>query len=285
MGKDKWWTFFIKGLLMGICDVVPGISGGTIAFITGIYERLMTAIAHTFALCKESIVWLRKRKNKPLRKAIKQADMPFLGILFAGILVALLLGSRGILYLLDNHFAYTISFFLGLIVASAVSITHHIKERSLGHTITFIIGVLVGVSFLFYAPLAIIPSTPYLFMAGFLAVSALFLPGISGSFILLLLGIYEYVLGLIRNIFTNLLEILVFVLGAVLGAYVISKIVKWLFAKHKARTLYGLLGLVIGSLGVPIKRLLVAGIPNQLVALLFALIGLVIVMLLGNKKT
>ena len=280
MASDPWWKTFSKGVAMGLCDVVPGVSGGTIAFITGIYERLMEAIANTFALPRALLTWTRNKKQGPLKEALKRADLGFLAAVFGGVLTAIIIGSRGILYLMEHHFTYTISFFVGLIAASALSITKHLKEKSTANTATLIIGIALGVSFLLYAPASITPSIPYLFMSGFLAVAALFLPGISGSFILLLLGVYEYVLGLVHDALKVPLRVLTFILGALLGAYLISKAIRWLFKWDEPKTLHGLLGLVIGSLSIPIQRLITAGIPNGWLAALFIMAGFVVVVLI-----
>ena len=255
------FNIFLKGLLMGICDLIPGISGGTIAFITGIYERLMKAI------------------NDVLK--FKFNDLKFLIILFLGIGIAILLGSRVMSFLLDNYFILLISFFMGLILASGIKIIKMNKVKEKKDYIFILIGFIIGISLMFLVPINLTPSVVYIFLGGFLAISAMFLPGISGSFILLIMGIYTYMIDVLTNF--KIKEIIIFMLGALAGAYVISKLVMFLFKKNKSNVLFFLSGLVIGSLSVPINMLLAYNIlflEFILMSILF-LFGLLIVYLLN----
>lgn len=245
---------FAKGLVMGACDLVPGVSGGTIAFITGIYERLIRAVKNlSWGLLREAITHWKHPKG--LADCLKRADIPFLIVLGTGIGTAILLGSRGIAYLLEHHTSATLSFFIGLILASTNTIIRHIKWTRTA-AITSLAGLLAGIIIAFLSPTSIIPTLPYLTLSGFLAISAMFLPGISGSFILLILGVYEYLLNSLHEI--NIAAIASFMLGAGIGVLAISRAITWLFNKNKNATLSTLLGLVIGSLGVPLKHALPA---------------------------
>ncbi|MBW2981802.1 DUF368 domain-containing protein [Candidatus Woesearchaeota archaeon] len=264
---------------MGICDVIPGISGGTIAFITGIYSRLINAVkGFSPQLVIDFFNYIFRKDKKYFLEDIKRLDLGFLIILAAGIFTAIFLGSKIVIFLLENYFMYTISFFIGLILASSKSIydkieTHHKKNRLFG-----LIGLLTGISFAFLIPVDIVPNLPYVFLGGFLAISAMFLPGISGAFILLILGLYEFMLNVLHNLLDNILIFIVFGIGALLGMFAISRIVSFLFRKDRCKTLYILLGLVIGALSIPIRNIFLNGswdILNIIVAFLFLLLGLI----------
>jgi putative membrane protein len=253
---------FLKGILMGICDVIPGISGGTIAFITGIYERLINAVkAFSPQLVMSLFTYIAKRDKKnlnELKKNFLKQDLGFLIVLGAGIGTAILLGARFLEYLLENYFVYTISFFMGLIIASSIIIFenieknhHHLKNVAFG-----LIGLIIGIILVFIVPAKIEPSLLYIFMAGFFAISAMFLPGLSGAFILLILGVYEFMLSVLHHIKEKFSYFLVFGVGAAAGAMVISRVISFLFKKDKNKTLYFLLGLVLGCLSIPIKRII-----------------------------
>ena len=251
---------FLKGGLMGICDLIPGISGGTIAFITGIYTRLINAVkGFSLKLIWDIFMYRIDKKEKRLnnlKQDIKKLDLGFLFVLFLGIGLAILVGSRIIKYLLTNYIVYTLSFFIGLILVSSIIIFGEIQKKKDRKNLLFgILGLIFGICFVFLIPVNINPSLFYVFFGGFLAVSAMFLPGISGAFILLIMGLYEFILNVLHDIPGNISYFLVFILGAVFGAFSISRLVSFLFKKDKCKTLYFLLGLVIGALGVPLKRI------------------------------
>ena len=253
---------------MGICDLIPGISGGTIAFITGIYERLINAIkGFNFRLLVD------------FKKEYKKLDLGFLIVLFAGIIFSILLGSRIIENLLEDHYAKTISFFVGLILASSFVIYESIREHGFMNYLYCFAGFVIGVALVFLNPASISVSTGYLFVGGFFAIGAMFLPGISGSFILLIMGLYEPIIGMLRDISGNWQQLAVFILGMILGAFVISRIISYLFKVDKNKTLYFLLGLVIGALGVPVMKIYEVGILDPFLFVLGSLAVLIIVRL------
>lgn len=216
---------------MGFCDLIPGISGGTIAFITGIYERLIKAISNVLKF--------------------KFTDFKFLLTLFTGMFIAIFLGSHLMHYLLEDYYKFTISFFIGLILASGIKIIQKNKINSKKDFLFLFIGLIIGLLLIFIVPLNLVPSLYYIFFAGFLAISAMFLPGISGSFILLIMGVYSYMIDVLKLI--KIKEIIVFMLGALAGAFFISKLVSYLFKINKKNVLLFLSGLVFGSLSVPIN--------------------------------
>ena len=280
---------FLKGFLMGICDLIPGISGGTIAFITGIYIRLINAvkgISPKLFYDFFSSMAGRKGSKKRLKKDIEKLDFVFLLVLLLGITTALLVGSRAIKFLLDNYFSYTIAFFVGLILASSKIIFNEIKNHKIKNIIFGVFGLIIGIIIAMLVPLTIeSPSLYYVFLGGFLAVSAMFLPGISGAFILLIMGIYGFMINVLHNILDNVSPLLIFILGAILGALVISRVISFLFEKDKCKTLYVLLGLVIGSLSVPIKRIFAASLElNIFIILSFVILGALLVIIINSLR-
>ncbi len=242
---------------MGICDLIPGISGGTIAFITGIYLRLINAVkSFSFKLIYDLFKFLiGKGRYKDLREDIKKLDLGFLIVLLLGIFSAIFLGSRIIKFLLDNYFSYTLCFFIGLILVSCFIIFENIKNHNWKNILLGVLGFFAGVLFCLLAPVNVVPSLKYVFIGGFFAISAMFLPGISGAFILLIMGLYEFMINVLHNLSSNLNYFIMFVLGAGLGALIISRTISFLFRKDKCKTLYFLLGLVIGALGIPLKKI------------------------------
>jgi|TARA_Y100000310_G_scaffold336554_1_gene421430 putative membrane protein len=245
---------YLKGMLMGICDIIPGISGGTIAFITGIYARLINAVKSFSPSLILDLFQYPKNKGK-LIESIKKLDLIFLITLVAGIGTAFLIMSRVISFLLDRYFAFTISFFIGLILASSTVIYKKIENHKPKNILFGFVGFGAGILLSVLSPVSIVPGLFYVFIGGFLAISAMFLPGISGAFILLVLGIYEFMLKVLYDPFSNFYYLLVFILGAGLGAFTISRIISFLFRKDRCKTLYVLLGLVVGSLSIPLRRI------------------------------
>lgn len=297
MAKDRTFFFyiFLKGMLMGICDIIPGISGGTIAFITGIYERLINAIRGlslkmVIDFARANVNFLRRPTTDNfmnIADIIKGYDLIFLGILLGGITTSLLLTSRIMAFLLDNYFAYTISFFIGLIIASSKIIFDNIRDHKIENILFGIIGLLLGISLLMVTPLSITPNLPYLLICGLLGTSAMFLPGISGAFILLILGVYEFMVKALHNPIHNLLSISAFMIGVIIGAFLISRIISFLFKKDRCKTLYLLLGLVIGALSIPVRKVVettILDIHNILISIFFIIIGGIIAAKVGSLQ-
>ena len=248
---------FLKGFLMGVCDLIPGVSGGTVAFITGIYTRLIDAVKSfspklIYDLCAYPI----HRNRGSLKEDIKKLDLLFLLVLILGICSALLAGSRIIKLLLRDYFSYTLSFFIGLIMASSKTIFNHIEDHGMKNVSFGFLGLALGLMLSILVPLTVNPTLGHVFVGGFFAVSAMFLPGISGAFILLIMGLYEFMINVLNDIPNNLSYFLLFITGALLGAFSTSRIVSFLFKKNKCRTLYALLGLVVGALSAPLKKIL-----------------------------
>lgn len=250
---------FLKGLLMGVCDIIPGISGGTIAFTTGIYERLLHAVkSFSPKVVKDVALWVTNRNathTQELIKDFRQMDVGFLSVLFLGISIALMLMSHIVGYLLEHYFAYLMAFFIGLILSSSKILFDHIVNHKKENILFGFMGIACGLSLLLFVPAIVNPSPLYLFMSGFLAISAMFLPGISGAFILLILGVYEHLVLALHDVVGNIRDIFFFILGAILGAFTISRLILFLFSRYRCETLYLLLGLVLGSLSIPLQQI------------------------------
>ncbi|MFT6463348.1 MAG: putative membrane protein [Halopseudomonas sp.] len=233
-------VIFLKGMAMGAADVVPGVSGGTIAFISGIYDRLLAAIS---ACTPAKLIWLLKGRFRETWQAI---DGAFLFTLLAGILTSIASLARLISYLLDNHPELIWSFFFGLILVSVVLICKQIKRWNIWTVGVLVLGAVFAYLITVAAPLQW-PATPLMiFIAGSIAICAMILPGISGSFILLLLGLYAVVLGAVKDF--NLSLISVFALGCIAGLLSFSRLLSWLLEQARNMTLAFLTGLLVGSL-------------------------------------
>ncbi len=273
---------------MGVCDLIPGISGGTVAFITGIYTRLINAVkSFSPRLIYDIVTYPINRKSDRLKEDIKKLDLIFLLILMLGIMSALLIGSRIIKFLLREYIAYTLSFFIGLILASSKTIFEHIENHNIKNILFCLLGLILGLLSSMLVPLIVEPSLGYVLLGGFCAVNAMFLPGISGAFILLIMGLYEFMINVLNNIRNNISYFLVFTAGAMLGAFTISRIISFLFKKNKCRTLYTLLGLVIGALATPVKKIIETTsfqMSYVLIMVFWCLLGASLVVLMGSYK-
>ena len=229
-----------KGVAMGAADVVPGVSGGTIALLTGIYPRLIDAIT---GLNIQSIKLLFKGQIKEFWKAL---DGNFILPLLVGIIFAFAILAHPIKYVIANHPIPTWSFFFGLIIAAAVLIIQHIPNKKLTNIIWIIPGIVFG---FWIGSMSSIPfpnSQVAILIAGMLAICAMILPGISGSFILVLLGMYETLLTAVKELQFSV--IIIFITGAILGLIIFSRIIKSILNKFYNATLFFLSGLMIGSL-------------------------------------
>ena len=231
----------LKGMAMGAADVVPGVSGGTIAFISGIYEELLNSISSfNFSLLKV----FRKEGFKQVWNSV---NGPFLLALFIGISISVLSLAKLIATLLENHPIVIWSFFFGLVLASIIYIGKQITRWTIGSVLCLIFGGILAFYITTLNPMVSENSSPwFLFLAGMIAICAMILPGISGSFILVLLGAYKPVLNALNT--RDFFNIIIFMFGAVLGLLTFSRILKWLFFTYKNYTLATLTGFIIGSL-------------------------------------
>jgi putative membrane protein len=231
----------LKGMAMGAADVVPGVSGGTIAFISGIYEELLNSISNfNFSL-------INVFKNEGFKSVWIKVNGNFLVSLFVGILISVLSLAKLIESMLENHPIVIWSFFFGLVLASIIYIGKQITKRTKGSVLCLILGAILAFYITTLNPMVSANSSPwFLFLAGMIAICAMILPGISGSFILVLLGAYKPVLNALNT--KDFVSIIIFLVGAVLGLLSFSRILKWLFSTYKNYTLATLTGFIIGSL-------------------------------------
>jgi putative membrane protein len=230
-----------KGMAMGAADVVPGVSGGTIAFISGIYEELLGSISNV------NLKLFNTLKKEGLKVAWKQVNGNFLLSLFLGIFISVVTLAKAIKYLLENEPILLWSFFFGLVLASIIYVAKQITKWNFISVLLLLLS-----SFLAYYVTTLNPlvnensSLLFLFLAGVIAICAMILPGISGAFILVLLGAYKTILTAVDD--RDLKTIATVGLGAIVGLLSFSKILKWLFSNYKNYTLAALTGFIIGSL-------------------------------------
>lgn len=231
---------FLKGVAMGSADVVPGVSGGTIAFVTGIYDQLLGSIRNidTHAL--------RLLLKEGPAAAWAYINGSFLVVLGSGILLALLTLAKGIHFLLLNYPIWLWAFFFGLIVASIVHVGREIRGRDLPTLLLLLAGTLIAAWISSAAPTSVEPTPLVVFLAGSVAICAMILPGISGSFILLLMGLYEPILGALKSL--DLVIMGTFAGGAVLGLMAFSRLLSWMLEHQRNATFAVLTGFMIGSL-------------------------------------
>lgn len=230
----------LKGLAMGAADAVPGVSGGTIAFISGIYEELISTIGNV------DISLLKTLKNQGFIAFWKQLNGNFILALLIGIVISFVSFMKLAKYLIEYHPVLIWSFFFGLIVASIFIVGKQIKTWTLSSIIALIVGTFLAY-YITTLPLLASNNHPvFLVLAGAIAICAMILPGISGSFILLILGAYKTLSDAIHDI--DIKKIALFVLGAIVGLLSFSKILKWLFKNYHNTTLAALTGFIFGSL-------------------------------------
>lgn len=233
-------SLFFKGVAMGAADVVPGVSGGTIAFITGIYEELILSIKSVNGVA------VKKLFKEGAGSFWRHINGTFLLVLISGILVSIASLARGITYLLQNYPILVWAFFFGLIVGSV----WYVARRMQSWTLTAIIMGAIGAGVAYFITVTVPAETTdalwYVFVSGFIAICAMILPGISGSFILLLLGQYEYILTSVKEF--KLSVIITFAVGCVAGLLSFSHLIAWLFKKYHDATIALLAGFMLGSL-------------------------------------
>lgn len=238
----EYLPIFVKGLLMGICDIIPGVSGGTVAFITGIYGRLISAIAHVSPLIiRDLIRW----DLEAFKTRLEEMDVIFLIVLAAGIGSAFLLASRVMLWLLQEYPVLTNGFFLGLILASSVLLFAPLPGRYPGSFIFLIVGIILGLGIVMINPAALGHSYPILFLTGFIALCAMILPGISGAYITLLMNQYEYMLHAIKTL--ALPDIGAYLAGGIIGILTFTRLLKYLLKYYHDLIVAILTGLMLGS--------------------------------------
>ena len=270
---------FLRGFLMGASDIMPGISGGTIALITGIYDKLIASISNIKFLFLKPLLKadLKGFKNQ----LFEEVDFEFFIPLGLGVVLAMILMAGVINFLLGSYAGYTYSFFAGLILASIYILYKQLDALNIMAIMTTIIFAVLAYLFVGLNPLQASHSLPVLFISGFTAICAMLLPGISGSSLLLLLGQYEYMIDVLHRI--SLVEIIVFVAGAVCGFMIMSRIIKYLLENHKQLTVAALIGIMLGSLRVPMQNIVMGDLFSLIICLVIGIIGMLIVLFVDTK--
>ncbi len=239
---------FLRGVLMGAADIVPGVSGGTVAFVTGIYDTLLGSI-RAFDLAFLSLLWRRDFTG-----AWQHVNGPFLLALLLGIGTSIFSLARLISWTLENYPVPLWAFFFGLILASAAVLLRQVENWNFPRFLSLLVGA-GAAGLIAFSPVASIDlGLVGVFLSGFLAICAMILPGISGSFILVLLGMYGTVLTAVKSL--DLLFLLVFILGCGTGLLCFSRLLHWLLHRFHQATMALLTGFLFGSLIIvwPWKR-------------------------------
>ena len=232
---------FFKGIFMGIADAIPGVSGGTIALLLGIYEELIHTIS---SLNFEQILYLRKNGFKSFWSKINGG---FLFSLLLGIGVSLISFVKISASLLDKYPLFVWSFFLGLIIATVYVIYKLIEKLNFRNILFVLITIMATLLLSSFSTIEINNiGLLYILFCGIIASSAMILPGISGSLILVILGVYTFLINALNNL--DILIIIVFILGAIIGLLGFSRVLKYLFNNYRNITYSIMLGLVIGSI-------------------------------------
>ncbi|WP_299796419.1 DUF368 domain-containing protein [uncultured Shewanella sp.] len=237
----KYLLVYLKGMAMGAADVVPGVSGGTIAFITGILDTLLESIRRI------NPTLIKVVKEQGLKGAFMHINGPFLVCVFGGILTSILTLAKLITYLLATYPIPVWSFFFGLIVISVVHMLKQVKRFSVLRLMIFAAGVFFAWGITMLNPISMEMTYLNVFIGGSIAICAMLLPGISGSFILLLLGLYTSVLGAVKSL--DLVILAIFASGCVAGLLTFSHLLSALLRKYHDATLIFLTGLMLGTLG------------------------------------
>ncbi|MFC5973303.1 DUF368 domain-containing protein [Halomarina salina] len=274
MSVRAYLGVYLRGIAMGAADAVPGVSGGTIALITGIYERLVTAITELDPRALALLPGVTRAAGRTrLRERLVEMDIPFLMALGLGIVTALVSVARIVEYAQEHAPALMFAFFLGLIAASAVVLRDEIDLGSWGRVLAGLAGFALAVVAAVEVGTALPNSLPVLFVVGAIAISAMILPGISGSLILLLLGQYTYLTGTLSAFTDRLLDVarggsldtlvepgtvvVTFCLGAVVGLLSVAHAVKYALTHYRRATLTFLVALMVGALYYPAEQVLV----------------------------
>jgi len=241
--KTNYIALFVKGIAMGTANVIPGVSGGTIALITGIYERLINAIKSFNIKALKLLVQFK------FKEFAAHTDLQFLVPLMLGLVFAVLSLAKLFAYLFTDYPVYIWAYFFGLVLASVYFVGKTVESWNSIAVFSFIIGAGIAIAVSIMHPAAENSSPFYVFLNGIIAIVSMILPGLSGSFVLILLGNYQLIaINAINNF--DLSIIIPFALGAGIGLVVFSHFLSWLFKSYKNQTIALLTGFILGSLGV-----------------------------------
>ena len=231
----------LKGFAMGAANVIPGVSGGTIALLTGIFNELIDSLNAIMSISTWKL--LIKGNFKEFWKTINGTFLLWLAI---GVIISVFSLAKLMEYVLAHHPVQTWAFFFGLIVVSAVFLLYDIKDWKGSDVIWLVLGVALGAFICLMSPTETTSDLWFIAVCGAIAICTMILPGISGSFILVLFGKYEYIMKAVSEL--NIPVLLVFALGCVIGIVAFSKFLHWLIGKYEKQTLLVLIGFTIGAL-------------------------------------
>ncbi len=287
----------LKGLCMGSADVIPGVSGGTMALITGIYEDLLAAIKSI------NMTALKKLLSGDVKGALALVHLRFLFFLFLGIGTAILSFARLMNFLINHYPVFTWSLFFGLIVASILVVGRKVNPWNVSTGLSFLAGTVAAWLIVGLIPVSTPEDLWFIFVSGFIAICAMLLPGLSGAFILLIIGKYEFLTATLKNPFlpANAAVIIVYCAGTAVGILCFSRVLKWLLDNWHNTTMAFLTGLMAGALRKiwpwkeALETVIIRGEPHVLreqnilppafdtvflTALLLAIIGFILVLIL-----
>ncbi|MBI3250569.1 MAG: DUF368 domain-containing protein [Candidatus Andersenbacteria bacterium] len=231
---------FITGLSMGIADLIPGVSGGTIAFLSGIYEELLESIR----IVSGKTLRLFLQGNIVL--AVQSVPFAFLIPLLLGLGISIFSLANVLSWLLENRPIFVWSFFFGLVLASTFIVLKRVVQWDVSDKVVFVVSTLAAYFLVGAVPIETPTNLPFIFLSGAIAICAMILPGISGSFILLLLGKYQYILEAVTE--RNFLILGVFIVGCIVGLSLFARFLSWLFAHHHDISVAILAGIMLGSI-------------------------------------
>jgi len=239
----QYFSLVLKGLALGTANVIPGVSGGTIALITGIFERLINSIKSF------NITALKLLLRGKIQSFIKYTDLKFLVAVFAGVVIAIISIARLFDYFFEYYPVYIWAYFFGLILASVFFVGKTITRWSWSVIIFLLLGIGIALVMTYLNPATENSNFFYLMVCGVVAVCSMILPGLSGSFVLILMGNYQLVM--IDAVNNARLDVLLpVVLGAVVGLIGFSHFLSWVFKRYRNQTIALLTGFIFGSLGI-----------------------------------
>ncbi|MGM0590532.1 MAG: DUF368 domain-containing protein [Halobacteriota archaeon] len=271
-GPRSWVVIYLKGFCMGLADAVPGVSGGTIALITGIYERLIDAITEvTLGRIVDVLSGVRPANRERAWSALREMDALFVVTLVLGIFSAILTITSAVDFAVEAYPVPTFGFFLGLIAASAVVLRSAVRVDTPGRVAAGIAGFSMAFLVSGAATAGLGHSPVVTFLTGTVAISAMILPGLSGSLLLLILGQYTYMTGTLTDLRIAVTDLvsggsidavvepaataIVFIAGALLGLFTIAHAVRYALETYRRATLVFLVSLIVGALRAPVLRI------------------------------
>ncbi|MFB6116308.1 MAG: DUF368 domain-containing protein [Candidatus Nanosalina sp.] len=309
MSLKEWITVYLKGAAMGAADAVPGVSGGTIALITGIYQRLISSLSSPdLEKMSRGLEYVREGNIEGMIGLMREMDVPFLAVLGMGIVSSVFFVLNLVHLLLENYAISTYAFFFGLIAASAAVLYTEVDIKHRKSQLSAFAGFLTAFTVSGFGATSINHSPLVVFISGAIAVSAMILPGISGSLMLVILGQYKYMSGTVSNftkavvkffngkgkaeLFETSVPVFIFIVGAVTGVLSLVKVVDYALRNYRKATMAFLVSLMAGALRAPLKQIgitlqeegveWVSVLPEILLA---AVLGALVIFILNRKST